>query len=354
MKKEECFKRSVINMKGYTAGEQMDDPNLIRLNANENSFPTPEFVLDAIKKAVSGDLRFYPDESASGVRKAASRVFNLPVNQIIVENGSSSLLLTIFNTIIDPGDRIAVPSPTFTLYRELAQVQNGTLVEVPFLEKNELPIDDLIKTEPKLIIIVNPNAPTGHLIPIDKIEELLKRFEKIVVVDEAYAEFAEDDAFRLLKKYPNLIITRTFSKSKSLAGLRISLGFSSEGVIDCLNKVRTTYNVNTLSQAAAISVLDNWDKFKDSIDLIKKEKESTSKRLSDRGFEVLPSQTNFVLVKIPFGSLTASKWEEKLKEKKILIRYFPKENDLSDFLRISIGTSKEMDALFKAIDEFLS
>lgn len=323
---------------------------VIRLNANESHLPTTSFVQKALRGAIDDSLRFYPEENSNALRQAASRSFGIPADNVVADSGSSSLLSTLFRIILEKGDIVVSLAPTFSLYKTLASIEQAEFVGVSLVEGSSLPINQILKINPKLIVIANPNSPTGEVIHIDQIDELLRRFSRIVIVDEAYAEFAGVSVMPLLRKHKNLIVVKTFSKSQSLAGMRIAFGLATKEIIECIDKVRPTYNMSTLSQVAAIAALKNWGKNMTSAKDTKKKVTKLIKGLSSRGFKVRPSNTNFVFAKVPEKSFSAAKWEEMFGKNGILVRYFSNDQRLKNFLRISVGTNKEIDVLFRTID----
>lgn len=341
-------------MEGYISGRQERRRCVVRLNANENPFPIPSCIQEVLKDISRCDLRLYPDERSSSVREVAARVYGLLPNQVIADNGSSALLSTIFRTVLDPGDSVAVVVPTFALYKTLASIQAAELKQVVMGDFGEFPVNELLDMNPKMIVIPNPNAPIGYSVSIDVLEGLVREFDGVVVVDEAYADFSETNALDLIRKYPNVIVTRTFSKAYSLAGLRFGLGFSSPEIIENLDKVRSTYNVNSITQLIAIAVLEHLDDFKENTNRIKVIRDRMAGELSSRGFGVFPSKTNFLFMDVPIETFSAAEWERRLREAGILVRCYPGEEGLENKLRISIGSEENMQILFRAIDEMLS
>ena len=326
----------------------------IRLNANENPFPTPACVRLAIEGIKECDFRLYPDERSMNVRHAIANAYDVSSDQVIVDNGSSALLSVIFRTILDPHDVVAVISPTFSLYETLASVQSAEYRKIRLSDDGSFPVSKMLEMNPKLIVIPNPNAPIGYFILISQLEELISDFNGIVVIDEAYADFASENALHLVRKYPNVIITRTFSKSYSLAGLRFGFGFSSSEIIENLDKVRSTYNVNSITQAIAVKVFEHLDEFHENTEKIRVLREDARSELVKRGFDVTPSETNFLFVTVPVDTVSALRWEELLREKGILVRCYPHDEDLKENLRISVGSWQNMQTLFRLIDEILS
>jgi len=349
------IRSAVIRAQGYVSGRQEKRQETIRLNANENPFPPPTSILEVLRSITLEDLQRYPQEDSFFVREKAAEVYGVKPDQVIIDNGSSALLANIFHTILDPGDEVVVLDPTFALYKMLAEIRGALLREVVCWEPGQFSVDAMVESRPKLIVIANPMAPTGGYIPIEKIEELVIHASCIVVIDEAYADFNGHTALPLLSKYKNIIITRTFSKSQALAGMRIGLGFSSQEVISFINKVRPTYNIDVVKQRIAIYVLGHLGEFEKNIIRINKLREEVKLALEKRGFTPIASQANFLLVRTPRSMhLNAAGWEESLREKGVLVRCFPGQEALKDHIRISIGTKREMKIFLRVVDSILS
>jgi histidinol-phosphate aminotransferase len=351
---QKYIRKSVLAIMGYVSEKQDSQKQLIRLNANENPFPVPTCIQVALENSIKCDLRLYPDEQATSVRCAIARAYKMAADQVIVDNGSSALLSTIFRTILDPNDVVAIVSPTFALYETLALAQSAVIEQVKMGNDGLFPTQQLLDLKPKLIVIPNPNAPMGYYIHVNELECLIHNCSGIVVIDEAYSDFTQENALHLVRKYPNVIITRTFSKAYSLAGLRFGFGFSSPEIIVNLDKVRSTYNINSITQIVAVAVFEHIDEFQESIKKIRVLREYARNELERRGFGVAPSETNFLFVTVPIDTISALQWECLLQEKGILVRCYPQDEDLRNNLRISIGSQQSMGCLFQVIDEILN
>ena len=341
---------------GYIPGEQpRPGERIIKLNTNENPYPPPEPVLAALRKAIEDGhaLRRYPEPTSRPVREAAARAYGLGADQVIVGNGSDDILTIILRTFIDPGQGVVAPDPTYSLYRTLTALQGGCYQTVPWGPEGRLPVEALVATGAGVVFVVRPNAPTGHAVALDEVRTLCRAFPGIVVLDEAYGDFCQDHGLPLLAEFDNLIITRSFSKSFSLAGLRIGLGFSSQEITTEMHKVRDSYNLDMLAQAGATAVLDNLEAYTPLIERIRAQRERTRRDLNERGFQTPPGEANFLLTTVPKGRRQAADWLADLKARGILVRHFS-HPDLVDKLRISIGSAEEMDALFQAIDLILA
>ena len=343
----------VLRMAGYVPGEQPDGKPVIKLNTNENPFDPPPAVLQAIAAATSGALRLYPDPSSRPVREAAARAYGLDAAQVVVGNGSDDLLTILLRTFVAPGECVAAPEPTYSLYQTLTQIQGGSYVGVPWEDGLRLPVNALLASHAQLIFVVRPNAPTGHAVSLSSVAELCQKMRGILVLDEAYVDFAEDNGLSLLQQYPNLIITRTFSKSMALAGMRIGLAFAHPELAEQMHKVRDSYNVNRLSQAAAVAALDHLSHYQPMLQAIRIERQRLTVALQQRGFQVPESQANFILAQVPANHSGGKAWFEALRNAGILVRYFGSDPQLIHHLRITIGRKEEMDALIKQVDTLL-
>ena len=228
-------------MHGYTPGEQPQDGTYIKLNTNENPYPPSARVREAIARCANDDVRLYPDPMANSLRDAAAARYDLTRDHIVAGNGSDELLAVVLRACTEPGDRVAYPYPTYSLYDTLVAIAGATAVRLPFPDDFSLP-DQLAAADARVTIVCNPNAPSGTFVPVDDLAALSERVAGLLVVDEAYVDFAGDSALRLVRERPNVLVLRTLSKSFSLAGMRVGLGFASPPLIEELCKVKDSYN----------------------------------------------------------------------------------------------------------------
>ncbi|MEO5377344.1 MAG: histidinol-phosphate transaminase [Magnetococcus sp. DMHC-6] len=346
---------NIVAMTGYTPGEQPKMASQpIKLNTNENPYPPPNVVLQAISLAVGENLRLYPDQTSRPVREAAAMAYQLNADQVVVGNGSDDLLTMIMRTFVHDGELVATPEPTYTLYRPLTYLQAGRYQGVPWLSGWHLPVEALAALGAKVILVARPNAPTGHAIPLEEVARLCEQTTGIVVLDEAYVDFCRDNGLSLLAQHDNLILTRSFSKSLCLAGARIGLGFMTQKLAQQLHKVRDSYNLDTLAQAAATAALTHLEAYVPLTLAICQQRERITQALRQRGFLVQESQANFVLATIPPGRRDGHNWMADLKRQNVYIRYFGDEPFLQDKLRITIGTPEQMAIFLTTIDQLLS
>jgi histidinol-phosphate aminotransferase len=334
-------------MQGYIPGEQPQDKRYIKLNSNENPYPPSPHVIEALRHAVDEDLRLYPDPVANCLRDKAAEVYGLSREQVLVGNGSDDLLTMLMRTFVGPGDRVAFAFPTYSLYDVLVEMQEGEVVRVPFPPDFSLP-PQLAEIDAKLTFLCHPNAPSGILTPACQVEELAQRVRGILVIDEAYIDFADETALPLLHQYSHVIILRTFSKSFSLAGMRIGLAFGHPDLLDELMKVKDSYNINRLSIIAAVAALEDYAWMRQNVEKIRTTRTRLSAALRELGYFVYESQANFVLARKK--GVTQEPIYRGLKAQGILVRYFSSP-DLADCLRITVGTDEQIDQLLEAMKQ---
>ncbi|MBI1813554.1 MAG: histidinol-phosphate transaminase [Deltaproteobacteria bacterium] len=335
---------------GYVPGEQPRDRRYVKLNTNENPYPPSPRVIEAVRAAVIDDLRLYPDPVATELRRKAGEVYGFAPEQIIAGNGSDDLLALIVRACASAGDRVVYPMPTYSLYDTLVAIQDAEAAHVPFPADFTLPVAALRQLDGRVTFVCNPNAPSGTVTPVAVIEELARALSGLLVVDEAYVDFADATALPLVQRCPNVVVLRTFSKSFSLAGMRIGLGFGSAAVIEELNKVKDSYNLSRLSLVAATAALEDLAWMQRNVTRIRTTRAALSERLRALGLQVLPSQANFILARRPGRNM--GDIQRALKEQGVLVRYFDTP-DLRDALRITVGTDEECEALLVALKPLL-
>lgn len=335
-------------MEGYVPGEQPQDRRYIKLNTNENPYPPSPHVLEALRNAVAEDLRLYPDPTAKELRTKAAEVYGVSPDQVLAGNGSDDLLSMLFRACVDAGAPadVAYPVPTYSLYDTLARIQGAEPKTVPFGPDFALPIEALLAADARLNLVCNPNSPSGTLTPAAEIADFARRAKGLVVVDEAYADFARESALSLLSSLPNVVVLRTFSKSFSLAGMRIGLAFGSREIIEQLGKVKDSYNLDRLSLVAARAALEDLPWMQANIAKVKAAREILVRELAEMGFRVQPSEANFVFAIHP--KLGGADLYRALRERGILVRHFATPA-LRDGLRITVGTHEQNGALLAAL-----
>jgi histidinol-phosphate aminotransferase len=342
------FLRNVEAMQGYVPGEQINDADVIKLNSNENPYPPSPRVLAALTAAADLTLRRYPEPASDTLRAAAARVYGVAVEQIIAGNGSDELLSMLMRCFVAPGDRVAYATPTYSLYDTLVDIQGGTKAVVRYADDFAIP-SGLARQRAAVTFLCNPNAPSGTLVSRAAIARLARAVRGILVVDEAYIDFAdreEASCIPLVRRHPNVIVLRTFSKSFSLAGLRIGLAFASKEIVAGMMKVKDSYNLNRLSAVGATAALHDLAWMRRNVGRIQRSRASLSAALARLGFQVYPSQTNFVLARRPNTDMR--RVQRELKAQRILIRHFDVPG-LEDCLRISVGTPVETRTVMAAL-----
>ncbi|MEB2308271.1 MAG: histidinol-phosphate transaminase [Candidatus Brocadiaceae bacterium] len=345
------FRPNIERMSGYIPGEQPKDGMYIKLNTNENPYPPSPKVLHAINEAVNENLRLYPDPIATAARTKIADILGTKPQYVMAGNGSDDLLSIIIRSFAGEGDKVVFPYPSYMLYKTLAELQDSTACNIDFTEDYALPKDFLIKGA-KVTFLANPNSPSGTMIPSQEISRIASQIDGVLVIDEAYADFAEDNCLSLVEQHRNVLILRTLSKSYSLAGIRLGFCIAQEPLIQGMMKVKDSYNVDRLSIAAVVAALDDQKSMKTHVEKIKETRLHLMKSLQEMGFFVYPSQTNFVLARCMKG-ISAHTLYQALKSRKILVRYFNLRR-LDDCLRITIGTREEIDTLIQHLKELVT
>jgi len=342
------FLRPAIRaMAGYTPGEQPRDTDIVKLNTNENPYPPSPRVLAAIAAHLAGDrLRKYPDPMGTAFRQAAGRLFGVDPDAILIGNGSDDLLTIITRAFVPEGGLVVSPTPSYLLYQTLAEIQGGRFQAVPFTSDWQLPRPWPIP-DAHLTLVPNPNSPTGTVVPLSALEALARELQGPLVIDEAYVDFADTDAMSLAR-LPNVIVTRTLSKSYCLAGLRFGFAVASPELVRELVKVKDSYNCDMLSLAGAQAALEDQEYRLQTRARIVQTRVRLTAALRALGFDVLASQANFVWAQ-RFDRPVRLIFEE-LKRRRILVRYMNYPGH-AEGLRISVGTDVEVDRL---LEELLS
>jgi len=343
---ENLIRPNIARMRGYVPGEQPRDRRYIKLNTNENPYPPPPAVAEALSKFDPALLRLYPPPIADELRDTAAEVFGFPDRRwILCGNGSDDLLTIAVRTFVDQNASLACPDPSYSLYPVLADIQGASVRRIALDDAFDLPDDAVDQAgDASLLFIARPNAPTGNAFPLDRMHALCRDFRGVVWIDEAYADFADDHCLDFPRQYPNVVVSRTLSKSYALAGIRLGLAFAQPDLIEQMLKVKDSYNVNTLTQVLAAAALREQSWLKTTVDRIRATCERVGGELRRLGFEVLPSQTNFLFVRPP---IPAETYFRRLREEGVLVRWFSGPRT-KDYVRITIGTDAEMDELLAA------
>jgi histidinol-phosphate aminotransferase len=343
----------------YVPGEQPKIKGLLKLNTNENPFPPSPRVLDAIKSACDGRLRLYPNPTAQRLREELARFHRCRPENIIVGNGSDELLAMAVRCFVEPVQSwqrrtralVQYFAPSYSLYPVLADIHGAEPNPIPLAPDFGLPPIAALnrglgwERQAALTFVTTPNAPSGRGYATAQLETLCRSCKGVVVLDEAYVDFANEDAMPLALKYPRVLVARTFSKAYSLCFQRIGYFVGHPRLIAAMDKIRDSYNVNGLGQIAAVAALEDLDYYRANFRKIIATREKLSGKLRQLGFEVFPSQTNFILARPP--KFSAKSWLQKLRQRKILVRWFDHPG-VREYLRITIGTSDEAGRLVRA------
>jgi histidinol-phosphate aminotransferase len=355
----------VRELQPYVYGEQPKIKGLIKLNTNENPYPPSPKVLAAVKAAVDGRLRLYPNPTAQALREKLAKLHECHADNIIVGNGSDELLALATRGFVEPSPKSKVQSPrsvvqyftpSYSLYPVLADIHGAAKSPVPLKPDFGLPSvaelkhGKIWKFDAAQTFVTTPNAPSGRGYKTSELEELCRAQKGVVVLDEAYVDFAEENALRLALKYPHVLVVRTFSKAYSLCFQRVGYFVGHPDLIAALHKIRDSYNVNGLGQIAAEATLGDLKYYRANFKRIIAARDWLSRELTKLGFRVFPSRTNFILAQPP--GLPAEAWLRELRKRRILVRWF-RAPEVKDFLRITIGTAAEVEAMAKAVRQII-
>lgn len=336
----------------YTPGEQPKEMKYIKLNTNESPFPPSEKAMKKAAEAVK-NLQLYCDPECRALVKKASEVFSVDTDEILFTNGSDEILNFAFSAFCDETHPAVFPDITYGFYPVFAEITRVPYEEIPLKDDFTISVDDYIGIN-KTIFIANPNAPTGIALSLNDIEKIVSSNpESVVVIDEAYVDFGTESAVSLIHKYSNLLVTQTFSKSRSLAGGRLGFGIACKELIADLNTIKYStnpYNINSLTQAVGTGVLEDEEYTKSNCKTIIENREYLTKKLEAMGFFVLPSKANFVFAR--HDKTDGRALYEALKSKGVLVRHFDSER-LRDYNRITVGTKEQIDILTQKIAEEL-
>lgn len=337
----------------YVPGDQPKGEQIIKLNTNENPYPPAPGVADIINTMDYEAFRKYPDPAVSGLVRAIAENYSVKSSQVFVGVGSDDVIAMAFQTFFNSDKPILFPDVSYSFYPVWAELFRIPY-ELKFLDNNFKIVKEDYYMENGGIIFPNPNAPTGIFMPLDEVEDIISHNQDVVIIiDEAYIDFGGQSALELVGKYENVLIVQTFSKSRSMAGMRIGFAIGSEELIKALNDVKYSFNsytMNMTSIALGIAAVKDKTYFKQTIEKIVKTRESAKIRLKELGFSIPDSMANFV-----FAAHKEKKAEdiyEYLKKKQIYVRYFKKPR-LDNYLRITIGTDEEMETLFQALESYL-
>lgn len=346
------LKENYQKLEAYTPGEQPKDSEYIKLNTNESPFPPSPGVLDALKKEDIENLRLYSDPTMSALREKLAQLYDVKSENIYLSNGSDDILNFVFMGFSQNG--AVFPDITYGFYSVFSELYGVDYEEIPLTEDFRVNYKDYINKD-KLIVIANPNAPTGDCLGVWEIEEIvMNNPDNLVVIDEAYIDFGGESCYPLTKKYDNLLVVRTFSKSRCMAGARLGYAIGPKGIIEDLEKLKYStnpYNINRLTATLGEATVESEDYYLKTSEEIIRVREYTAKKLIESGFEVLPSKANFLFARS--NKISGEKLYQELKARHILVRHFTNPK-IEMFNRITIGTQEQMDILLGAIEEILN
>lgn len=343
---------AIQQMTGYTPGEQpRPGTPILKLNTNENPYPPSPAALEVLRSLDSEWLRRYPTPYANDMRQAVSEVLDVPPEWIMVGNGSDELLNVILRACVEPGRKVVYPTPTYVLYPTLAALQVAEVVEIPYGAGWQLPLAELVAANGHLTLIASPNSPTAHVVSLTELRELAQRVTGVLVVDEAYVDFATETALPLVQEFKHVIVIRTLSKGYSLAGLRLGFAIAHPDLLEGLFKVKDSYNVDAIACLVGAAAIRDQAYKQACVTKVKAARVKLADDLRQLNFKVWDSQTNFLLTQ-PRDRPAATLYQE-LKDQGILVRYF-NHAGLTDKLRITIGTDDQNRTLITALQTILN
>lgn len=348
------WKKNLRDIEPYVPGEQSKDRDIVKINANENPYPPSPKAVEALNNFDTDKLRFYPQANATALKQAIAEYYKVKTENVFVGNGSDDVLALAFQSFFNGDKPIAYPDITYSFYPVWCRLLGIEYVNYPLDENFRINVDDY-KEENGGVVIPNPNAPTSIGEGKEFVEKLMEyNQDSVVIIDEAYCDFGGVSSVPLIEKYENLLVTGTFSKSRSLAGMRIGFAIGSKTLIDTLEAVKNSYNsytVDALSIAMGIEAMKDVEYFNETISKIIATRTRVTEELRSLGFEVLDSQTNFIMA--THSDYDMKEMFEYLKENKIFIRYFNQPR-INKYVRITIGTNEEMDKFLNGVKDFIN
>jgi histidinol-phosphate aminotransferase len=347
------FRKAIDDMSGYAPGEQPKRiGGWIKLNTNENPYPPSPAVFDILSGFDAASLRLYPDPECREVRGFLSELHGVSTANLIAGNGSDDILTMALRSFVSEGGSVACPEPSYSLYPVLAAIQGASCRRIPLGDDFSFPANFADEAEgASLALIPNPNAPTGVFFDKNALRDFCREFRGVVLIDEAYADFADENCLDFVSDFDNVIVSRTLSKSYSLAGARFGYAVASEDVIAGMMKVKDSYNVNAMTQRVALAALEDRSHFEETVSRIRSTRKRLIRKLRDLGFSVPESSANFVFAEPP--DRDGEGLYKALKERGVLVRWFSAAN-VSSRIRITVGTEDEMSALVAALENILA
>ena len=352
----------VAALHAYTPGLQPTEPGWVKLNTNECPYPPSPRVAEALRQEIGADgasLRLYPNPKSSPLRAAVASHHGLREENVCIGNGSDDILNLLVRIFCAQEAAAGFTFPSYSLYPVLVGIQDGRSAVIEFDRSMRLPVEQIVASKASVFFLTSPNAPTGVAFANAEIERILATFRGVLVVDEAYVPFARENAVSLLARFPNLVVVRTFSKAYALAGIRVGYALAQPELIGLLDRVRDSYNVNRLSQAAALAALGDPAYYDAMLARVKATRDANLVRFAEkRGWFTYPSQANFIFTEPKnargeSGPAVAKAAYDFLCSRKVLVRHFPSHALTASFLRITVGTDGEMLALNDTLDAWL-
>ena len=353
----------IARLHAYTPGLQPTEPGWVKLNTNECPYPPSPRVAEALRREIGEDggaLRLYPNPKSTPLRAAVAALHGLGEENVCIGNGSDDILNLLVRAFCTQEAAAGFTLPSYSLYPVLVEIQDGRSNVIEFDRTMRLPVERIVASPARAFFLTSPNAPTGVAFGNAEIERVLAGFRGLLVVDEAYAPFANENAIPLLSRHPNLVVVRTLSKAYALAGIRVGYALAHPEIIGLLDRVRDSYNVNRLSQAAAIAALGDQAYYDGVIRRVKATRDRGVAGLAQaRGWFTYPSQSNFIFTEPrdargEAGPAVAKSAYDFLVTRKVLVRHFPSHALTAPFLRLSVGTDAEMGVLSDTFDAWLN
>ncbi|MBO4353491.1 MAG: histidinol-phosphate transaminase [Clostridia bacterium] len=340
------------SLEAYVPGEQPHDLEYVKLNTNESPFPPSPKVAEILRQSDADKLKLYPDPEGKDLCRAIAAHFGVKKENVLLGNGSDEILAFAFFAFC-AGEKCVFPDISYGFYKVFAELAGADYKEIPLKSDFSIDVFDY-EHAGATVIIANPNAPTGVALTAAQVEQIVRSNpDNVVVIDEAYVDFGAESAVTLTKKYENLVVVQTYSKSRSLAGARLGFAIASEGLIADMNRIKYSlnpYNINRLTLLAGEASIGDDEYFKETTEKIIENREYTARELKKRGFYVTDSKTNFLFAKT--DAVGGKELYLGLKKRGVLVRHFDKEK-IKDFVRITIGTREQTDILLKKTDEIL-
>lgn len=342
------------SLEAYTPGEQPRERKYIKLNTNESPYPPSKGVIDAICEREAELLNLYPDPTCKGLKEALANLYGVGAKNVFVSNGSDDILNFSFMAFCNDSDRpVRFPEISYGFYKVYAELYSVKYKAIPLMSDFSINVEDYLGNDAN-VVIANPNAPTGIALSRSEIERIVRANpDFLVIIDEAYVDFGGDSCLSLIKKYDNLLVVRTYSKSRSMAGARLGFAFGSEEIISDLEKIKFStnpYNINRLTLVAGEKAIEDNGYYMENCQRVVATREEAVRRLRELGFILTDSRANFIFAKHP--KIGGEELYQSLKERGILVRHFSNEK-ICDYNRITVGTPEEMNALVKEISSIL-